>query len=131
MEQVRIDKYLWAIRVFKTRSDATEACKSGRVTIASAAVKPSREVKVSEVITVRKGAVRYSYKVISPLDRRVGAALVADYALDVTPESEKIKVTAPVETFSIVRDPGSGRPTKRDRRRMDALIDSLQGPDSD
>ena len=73
MDSVRIDKFLWAIRVFKTRSDATEACKGNKVTIAGAAVKPSREVKEGDVISVRKGAVQYSYRTVALLEKRVGA----------------------------------------------------------
>lgn len=129
MDATRIDKFLWAIRVFKTRTEAAEACKGGRVTVAGAAVKPSREVKAGEVVTVRKGAVRLSYRMKAPLEKRVGAALVGQYAEDVTPESERVKMHAPVETISVQRDRGSGRPTKRDRRKMDELIDFLQLPE--
>lgn len=129
MDSTRIDKYLWAIRLFKTRTEATEACKGGRVTIAGASVKPSKEVRPGEVITVRKGAVRFSYRMKAPLEKRVGAALVEQYAEDVTPESERIKMHAPVETVAVIRDRGTGRPTKRDRRKMDELIDLLQLPE--
>ena len=131
MDSTRIDKYLWAIRVFKTRTDATEACKGGRVNIGALEAKPSKEVKEGDVITVRKGAVRYSYKVLAPLEKRVGAKDVERYALNVTPESELNKVHAPVETFLVQREKGTGRPTKRDRRKMDELYDSFFSPEED
>ena len=125
MDSVRIDKYLWAIRAFKTRTDATDACKGGRVTVAGVSAKPSREVKPGDVVEVRKGAVRYTYKVLAPLEKRVGAKEVEKYAENLTPESELDKLHAPVETFFIKRDRGSGRPTKKERREMDSLFDSF------
>lgn len=125
MDSVRIDKFLWAIRAFKTRTEATEACKGGRIKIGGDNAKPSREVSPGDVITVRKGAVTYTYKVLLPLSNRVGARLVVDFAEDLTPESEKAKLRAPVETFFVTRDRGSGRPTKKERREIDELWDSL------
>ena len=88
MEGVRIDKYLWAIRVCKTRTDATDACKGGKVKIGTVNAKPSRDVQVGEVIDVRKGAVTFTYKVLQLVDHRLGAKLVPDYAQNLTPESE-------------------------------------------
>lgn len=129
MDSVRVDKYLWAIRVFKTRTDATDACKGNKVTVGGLAVKPSREVKAGEVIEVRKGAVHYTYKIVSPLEKRVGAKEVEKYALNLTPESELEKLHAPVETFFIKRDRGTGRPTKKERREMDTLYDSFFADD--
>lgn len=129
MDSVRIDKYLWSIRVFKTRTDATEACKGNRITVSGAAVKPSREVKVGNVITVRKGAVVYSYRVTALLEKRVGAKDVEKYAQDITPQSELDKLHAPVETFFIKRDRGTGRPTKKDRREMDSLYSTFFADD--
>lgn len=125
MDSVRIDKFLWAIRVFKTRSDATEACKGNKVTIAGAAVKPSREVKEGDVISIRKGAVQYSYRAVALLEKRVGAKEVEKYALNITPQSELDKLNAPVETFFIRRDRGTGRPTKKERRQMDSIYTSF------
>lgn len=125
MDSVRIDKFLWAIRVFKTRSDATEACKGNKVTIAGVAVKPSREVKEGDVISVRKGAVQYSYRTVALLEKRVGAKEVEKYALNITPQSELDKLNAPVETFFIRRDRGTGRPTKKERRQMDSIYTSF------
>lgn len=125
MESTRIDKYLWAIRVFKTRTDATEACKGNKITVAGTVVKPSREVKVGDIIEVRKASVHYTYKVLDLLEKRVGAKEVEKYALNLTPESELEKLHAPVETFFIKRDRGTGRPTKKERREMDNLYDSF------
>ena len=124
-DSVRIDKYLWAIRVFKTRSDATDACKGNKVRVGGSPAKPSKEVKPGEVIDIPKGTVRYSYRVIRLLENRVGAQLVPDYAENLTPQSELDKLRAPVETFFIRRDRGSGRPTKKDRRAMEHLWDGI------
>ena len=132
-DEVRIDKYLWSIRVYKTRSDATDACKGGKIRINGADIKPSRTVRQGDVITVRKGAVTYTYRVISPIDKRQGAKLVSEYAENLTPQEELDKLRAPVETFFLKRDRGSGRPTKKERRQMDSLWDalSLDMPDED
>ena len=132
-EEVRIDKYLWSIRVYKTRSDATDACKGGKIRINGADIKPSRNVRSGDVITVRKGAVTYTYRVISPIDKRQSAKLVSEYAENLTPQEELDKLRAPVETFFLKRDRGSGRPTKKERRQMDSLWDalSLDMPDED
>ena len=107
MEEVRIDKYLWSIRVYKTRTDATDACKGGKVRVNGADIKPSKAVRPGDVIVARKGAVAYTYKVIQLVDKRQGAKLV------------------PVETFFLKRDRGAGRPTKKDRRQMEDLWTSL------
>lgn len=125
MDSVRIDKYLWAIRAFKTRTDATEACKGNKITVNGGAVKPSREVKAGDTIEVRKGPVLYTFRVIAPLEKRVGAKEVPNYADNLTPESELAKLHAPVETFFIRRDRGTGRPTKKERRDMDNLYDNF------
>lgn len=123
--QTRIDKYLWAIRVFKTRSEATDACKGGRVKVNGESAKPSKTVKPGDVVTVRKNVVTYTYRVLQPAEKRMGAGLVPDYAEDLTPRSELDKLKAPVETFFVRRDRGSGRPTKKDRRELDELMDLL------
>jgi len=123
--ELRLDKYLWCIRVFKTRSDATDACKGNKVRVGGSPAKPSKEVKPGEVIDIQKGTVRYSYRVIRLLENRVGAQLVPDFAENLTPQSELDKLRAPVETFFIRRDRGSGRPTKKDRRAMEHLWDGI------
>ncbi len=122
MESIRIDKFLWAIRVFKTRSDAAEACRSGKVCVNGYVVKSAKEVKKGDTITVRKGAVHYSYIVIEPIDKRQGAKLVNMYATDITPQAELDKLAAPVETIFLKRERGSGRPTKKERRNLDNLL---------
>ena len=124
--EVRIDKYLWAIRVFKTRTEATEACGGGKVKIGEVNAKPSKAVQPGDVLHIRKGAVTFTYKVLQPLDHRVGAKLVPDYAQNLTPEEEMLKMRAPVETFFVQRDRGAGRPTKKDRREIEQLWDSLE-----
>lgn len=123
--ETRIDKYLWAIRVFKTRSEAADACKSGKVKVNDIEAKPSRDVKENDMITVRKGSIYFTYRVIVPIDKRVGAALVPQYAEDLTPDEEREKLNAPFETIFMRRDRGTGRPTKKERRTLDRLLDDL------
>ena len=125
MADSRIDKYLWAIRAFKTRSDATEACKGGKVKIAGVNAKPSKEVRPGDVIQVRKGTIVFTYKVLKALEHRVGAKLVPEYAENLTPQAELDKLRAPVETFFITRERGAGRPTKKDRREMEQAWDAI------
>ena len=125
MEELRIDKYLWAIRVYKTRTDATDACKGGKVRVNGADTKPSKSVKVGDTIVARKGAVTYTDKVLQLIDKRQGAKLVPNYAENLTPAEELAKLRAPVETFFLKRDRGAGRPTKKDRRQMEDLWDNL------
>ena len=125
MTEVRIDKYLWSIRVFKTRSEATDACKGGKIRLNGADTKPSKMVKVGDTIIARKGAVTYTYKVLDLIDKRQGPKLVPNYAENLTSPEELAKLRAPVETFFLKRDRGAGRPTKKDRRQMEALWDDL------
>lgn len=124
-EEVRIDKYLWAIRVFKTRTDASDACKGGKVKVNDTDAKPSRNVKVNDIISIRKGVVTYTYRVVDLLEKRVGAKIVEQYAENLTPQSELDKLNAPIETFFLKRDRGTGRPTKKERRDMEKLWDEL------
>lgn len=125
MENIRIDKYLWAIRVFKTRSEAAEACRSGKVYVNGAQAKSARDVKKGDSIEVRKGAVHYKYLVIEPIDKRQGAKFVDQYAENVTPQTELEKLMAPNETIFLKRERGSGRPTKKERRDIDRLMDGF------
>ena len=125
MDEVRIDKYLWSIRVYKTRSEATDACKGGKIRVNGADIKPSKSVKTGDVIVARKGAVTYTYKVLGLIDKRQGPKLVSLYAENLTPQEELDKLRAPVETFFLKRDRGAGRPTKKDRRQMDSLWSTL------
>ncbi len=134
-EETRIDKYLWSIRVFKTRSEATDACRGGKVRVNDVSAKPSRTVAPGDTITVRKGAATFTYKVITAIDKRQGARLVSEFAENLTPQEEIDKLRQPVETFYLKRDPGTGRPTKKDRRDMEQLWDGLDfgedDPDTD
>ena len=125
MEEVRIDKYLWSIRVYKTRIEATDACKGGKIRLNGGDVKPSKTVKVGDVLVARKGPVTYTYRILQLIDKRQGAKLVPNYAENLTPQEELDKLRAPVETFFLKRDRGAGRPTKKDRRQMDSLWGNL------
>lgn len=125
MAEVRIDKYLWAIRAFKTRTDAADACKGGKVKIGQVNAKPSRPVQAGDVLHVRKGLVTYIYRVIQPTEHRVGAKLVPDFAENLTPQEELDKLRAPVESFFLTRDRGAGRPTKKERREIEQIWDAL------
>lgn len=122
--QTRVDKWLWAVRIFKTRSDAAEACRTGKVTINGSEAKPSKEVKEGDTLTVKKVPVmRFTYKVLGIVERRLPAKDVPTYCLDMTPEEELAKLNPPKETIFISRDRGTGRPTKKERRDLDALMD--------
>lgn len=123
--EVRLDKWLWAVRVFKTRSDAADACRTNRVLVNEAYAKPSREVKVGDVISVKKMPVVYQYRVVELVSSRQPAKNVSLYAADITPQSELDKLNVPRETIFIVRDRGTGRPTKKERRELDSLMDNL------
>lgn len=125
MADVRIDKFLWAIRAFKTRNEAAEACKGGKVKIGQVNAKPSKLVQPGDVLHVRKGAVTYVYKVLQPIEQRVGAKLVPSFAENLTPQEELDKLRAPVETFFLSRDRGAGRPTKKDRREIEQIWDAI------
>ena len=125
MADTRIDKFLWAIRAFKTRTDATDACKGGKVKFGGVNAKPSNEVKPGDILQVRKGTLTFTYKVLQPLERRVGAKLVPQYAENLTPASELEKLRAPVETFFVTRDRGAGRPTTKDRREIEEAWEAI------
>jgi len=122
-KSVRIDKFLWAVRVYKTRTLATEACKKGRVTMDDAPVKASRMVSAGDVIEVKKMPVLYSYRVKDPIEKRVGAKIVDQYVDNITPEEEIQKLDMQ-DDFFVKRDRGAGRPTKKERRLLDDIRDS-------
>ncbi|MDE6010789.1 MAG: RNA-binding S4 domain-containing protein [Muribaculaceae bacterium] len=123
-EEVRIDKWLWAMRVFKTRSMATDAVKKGRVSMGGAVVKPSRGVKVGDIIDVRKPPITYTFQVKQLSQNRLGARLVPEYLENLTPKSQyEMLEMAKISGF-IDRRKGLGRPTKRDGREMAAFIDA-------
>ncbi|MCI0920855.1 RNA-binding S4 domain-containing protein [Sphingobacterium rhinopitheci] len=120
-EKLRIDKYLWSIRVFKTRSLATEACKAGRVKLKGQNVKPSYVVKVGETFSVQKGIERKHLFVTGLLDKRVDAKTAALFYEDRTPVEETYGFKSVFQAPILTRDRGTGRPTKRDRREIDDL----------
>ena len=124
-EDTRIDKHLWAIRVFKTRNEATQACKGGKIRLNGGEVKPSKAVRPGDVIAARKGAVTFTYRVLALSEKRMGAKLVPDFAENITPQAELDKLRHPVETFFLKRDRGLGRPTKKDRRTMEDAWDQI------
>ncbi|MDE7411961.1 MAG: RNA-binding S4 domain-containing protein [Paramuribaculum sp.] len=116
--EVRIDKWLWAVRVFKTRSISTDACKKGRVSIGDVIAKPSRTVKVGDIVKVRKPPVTYSFKVLALTENRLGAKLVPEYMENVTPKSELDLLDVVRISGFINRRKGLGRPTKREGREL-------------
>ena len=131
--EVRIDKWLWAVRLFKTRSLATEACKKGKVLIQNVAVKPSRTVKVGEIVQVRQNPVIYSFKVIALAQNRMNAKLVPGFMENVTtPDQLELIELAKIAAQS-GRARGTGRPTKKERRELDEYVEPffLDGDDGE
>jgi ribosome-associated heat shock protein Hsp15 len=120
---VRLDKWLWAVRVFKTRAVAAAACRQARVTIAGIAAKPSREVKTNETIVVLKDNLTRTFKVLQLLQHRVGAAAAREFVEDLTPASEFEKARERALNPIGFRSKGAGRPTKKERRILDRLGD--------
>ena len=123
--EARIDKWLWAARIFKTRSIAADACKNGRVTIGGMNVKPSRPLKVGEVVSVKKPPVTYSFRVLKCIEQRVGAKLLVDVYENVTdPKQYELLEMSRISGF-IARQKGTGRPTKKDRRAMQSFVEPI------
>lgn len=119
MAEARIDKWLWAVRVFKTRTIAAEACKKGRVSINGSQVKPARMVKPGDVIQVKKSPITYSFKVLQAIEKRVGAKIVSEFMENVTtPDQYELLEMSKISGF-VGRAKGTGRPTKKDRRDLD------------
>lgn len=122
MNEVRIDKYLWAMRIYKTRSIAADACKNGRITMNGVQLKPSRSFHVGDIFSVRKGPITYTYRILQLSDNRLGAKLVPEYLLDITsPEQLELLELARLAGQS-GRDRGTGRPTKKDRRDIETFM---------
>jgi ribosome-associated heat shock protein Hsp15 len=119
--QVRIDKWLWAVRLFKTRSLATEACKKGRVVVNRTPVKPSYVLQTGKVIQVKKPPLTYTYKVLGLIQKRVGAGSVHSFIEDLTPKEALEVLNIQKTTNWFQRDKGRGRPTKKERRELDQL----------
>jgi len=119
--KIRIDKWLWAVRIFKTRSISTDACNSGKVKINGKSLKPSRAIKLNETITVQKGIVKFVYEVTGLIEKRVSAKIAIKNVNDLTSEKEKFKLKAASAQPVATRDKGMGRPTKKDRRDIEKL----------
>ena len=119
MSDARIDKWMWAVRIFKTRTIAAEACKKGRISINGAQAKASRTVKPGDVIQVRKPPVTYSFKVLQAIEKRIGAKLVAEVMENVTTADQYELLEMSRVSGFIDRSKGLGRPTKKDRRNLD------------
>lgn len=116
--EVRVDKWLWAMRVFKTRTIATEACKKGRVIMGGVPVKPSRAIKEGDIIDVRKPPITYTFRVKATTQNRLGAKLVPDYLENLTPQSQYDLLEMTRISGFVDRRKGLGRPTKRESREM-------------
>jgi ribosome-associated heat shock protein Hsp15 len=121
---VRVDKWLWAVRVFKTRSLATDACKKSRVLIDGVAAKPGKTITEGTIIDVKKPPVIYTFEVLKLADKRMGAKLVPDFMRDLTPEEELDKLHLMKYNIDGYRQKGAGRPTKKERRNLDDFIDN-------
>ena len=118
----RLDKWLWSVRLFKTRSLATDACRAGSVAVNDQTAKPARDVRAGETVTVRQGLVLRTLRVIGVPKSRVGPKLVSNFCADLTPPEEIAKAKEnPIQQF-LAREKGSGRPTKRDRRLLDNFL---------
>ena len=125
MEAIRLDKYLWAVRIFKTRSDAAEAIRQNRVLVNDAYAKPSREVRIGDRIAVKRMPVTYLFEVVGYVSSRQPAKNVPLYCLNITPQEVLDKLSIPRETIFVFRDRGTGRPTKKERRELDGLMDGI------
>ncbi|HEX8022680.1 RNA-binding S4 domain-containing protein [Mucilaginibacter sp.] len=124
-EKLRIDKYLWAIRVFKTRTLASDACKAGRIKLDGKNIKPSYEVKIGDVYQVAKGIERRVVRVTGLLENRVDAKTAVDFYEDITPVEQTQAFKSMFHAPILKRDRGTGRPTKADRREIDDLKDNF------
>ena len=127
----RVDKWLWAVRVFKTRSIATDAVKKGRVEVNGVLVKPSRMLKPGDVVKVRKSPVTYSFRVLQPVQNRLGAKLVPEYMENITPKSELDLLEMVKISGFIDRRKGLGRPTKKEGRELEQFTSDLWSDDFD
>lgn len=126
MNEVRIDKWLWAVRIYKTRTAASEACKKGRVLMGDISVKPSRNIRAGEIIQVKKPPVTYSFKVLELADKRMGAKQVPQFMENVTPPEQYELLELNKISGFVDRQRGQGRPTKKERRDMDQFNGSVE-----
>ena len=125
MDEVRIDKWLWAVRIFKTRTIAAEAIKKGRVMVGGVAVKPSRMIRMGDVVQVRKPPVTFSFKVLALSDKRMGAKLVPQFMENITPPDQYELLELNKISGFVDRQRGTGRPTKKDRRDLEQFTDQF------
>lgn len=126
MDEVRIDKWMWATRIFKTRTIASDACKKNRVSVGNVNVKPSRMIKAGDIISVRKPPVTYSFRVLDVTEKRMGAKLVPQYMENITPPSQYEVLEMNKISGFVDRARGLGRPTKKDRRELEQFTDVEQ-----
>jgi ribosome-associated heat shock protein Hsp15 len=124
-ENIRVDKFLWAVRIYKTRSMASEACRRGRIIINNTPVKPSRIISGNEIIAVKKPPVTHTYRILEPIQNRISAKLVTRYIEDLTTEEEKAKSSFTKSVIFGFRPRGYGRPTKKERRSIDRLNEEM------
>lgn len=123
--EARIDKWLWAARIFKTRSLAADACKNGRVTFNGNTIKPSRMIKEGDIVHVKKSPITYSFKVLKAIEQRVGAKLIPEIYENVTdPKQYELLEMSRISGF-VDRARGTGRPTKKERRALDAFVEPV------
>lgn len=122
LTEVRIDKYLWATRLFKTRALSSEACERGRISVNGMLAKASRMIRAQDRIALKKPPVTFQYQVLRPLANRVAASLVPEYLQDLTPPEEMEKNQTLRQISFVFRDQGTGRPTKKERRDIDRLM---------
>lgn len=127
--EVRIDKWIWAVRIFKTRTIASDACKKGRVMIGDTPVKPSRTVKVGDIVRVRKPPITYSFHVLALAESRMGAKLVPEYMENITPQSELDLLDVIRISGFVDRRKGLGRPTKREGRQLEEFTSQIYEDD--
>jgi ribosome-associated heat shock protein Hsp15 len=126
MNEVRIDKWMWATRIFKTRTIASDACRKNRVSVGGVTVKPSRMIKPGDVISVRKPPVTYSFRVLDVTEKRMGAKLVPQYLENITPPEQYELLEMNKISGFVDRAKGLGRPTKKDRRELEQFTDAEQ-----
>lgn len=124
-DNVRLDKYLWAVRIFKTRSDAADAIRNNKVTVNGAYAKPSREAKIGDRVEVKRAMITYTYLITELVANRQPAKNVSQYCQNITPQSELEKLNIPRETIFVFRERGTGRPTKKERREIDAVMEEM------
>lgn len=130
-DSVRLDKWLWAVRVFKTRTLAAEACRGGHVRVNEDPAKPAREIRVGDVVVVRREDLTRTLRVKGLIEKRVGGALVPENLEDLTPPEEYERARQRAANSALSRAPGSGRPTKKERRLLDQLLGSGPEPETD